>query len=387
MCGLSVAAWAPSNAHAADSLSSALAQSKPSLSLRLRSEAANQDNAARDARANTLRHRLGLASGDWHGLRAYLESEGVVAIGDENYNSGPGGNGHSDYSVIADPTGNELNQAYLHWKFNEMLQLRTGRQRIIFDNARFIGNVGWRQNEQTFDAAWLKLDPAADVSLQYAYVSNVNRIFFSNADLDGHLLNAQFKLNPALHVSAYGYWLDYLGGEDSQTLGLRLGGKLPVAELSLSYQAEIAQQSEYADSSFASDADYVAAELGLSAQGVLLAVGIEQLGGDGVRGFSTPLATGHKFNGWADLFLATPANGLNDLYVKTGYKSGRFAALGFWHGFSADSGNQDYGSEIDLLLSYQFQPRLKGNLKFASYRSDGFGVDTDKLTAELNFSL
>jgi hypothetical protein len=32
------------------------------------------------------------------------------------------------------------------------LDLTLGRQRINLDDQRFVGSVGWRQNEQTFDA-------------------------------------------------------------------------------------------------------------------------------------------------------------------------------------------------------------------------------------------
>src|SRR3546814_12023345 len=40
----------------------------------------------------------------------------------------------------------------------------------------------------------------------------------------------------------------------------------------------------------------------------------EVLGSDaGVFAFQTPLATLHKFQGWADLFLTTPSAGVRDL--------------------------------------------------------------------------
>ena len=38
----------------------------------------------------------------------------------------------------------------------------------------------------------------------------------------------------------------------------------------------------------------------------------ESLEGNGARGFSTPLATLHAFQGWADVFLNTPADGVDD---------------------------------------------------------------------------
>ena len=47
--------------------------------------------------------------------------------------------------------------------------------------------------------------------------------------------------------------------------------------------------------------------------------GIEYLEGNGTIGFSTPLATLHKFQGFADVFLTTPASGITDAYGKLGY--------------------------------------------------------------------
>ena len=49
---------------------------------------------------------------------------------------------------------------------------------------------------------------------------------------------------------------------------------------------------------------------------VNLTLGYEVLGSDdGKKGFATPLATGHKFQGFADKFLTTPNDGVQDLYV------------------------------------------------------------------------
>lgn len=368
-----------------NTLEQALAQSTPSLSLRLRHESNAQDNALRDANANTVRHRMGLTTGRWQGLAFKLESEGVIALGDEDYNSGPGGNGQTTYSVSADPTGNELNQAYLSYRPAETSELRIGRQRIIYDNARFIGNVGWRQNEQTFDAASLKTN-LAGTRVQYAYLSNVNRIFFDNVDLDGHLLNLHRSYGAALSASLYGYWLDYQAGEDTQTLGLRLTGGHQLDAVKLGYALELARQSEHADSAPLS-ADYSLIELSLAASGVKLTLGQEVLGAENGRGFSTPLATAHKFNGFADIFLATPGTGLKDQYLGLAYTSGAWKLVGAYHRFDADQGDTRYGSEFDAVLKYQHSKKASLLLKYASYSADALAVDTDKLTLDLNFSL
>src|SRR3546814_3293516 len=69
--------------------------------------------------------------------------------------------------------------------------------------------------------------------------------------------------------------------------------------------------------------------------------------GNGVVAFQTPLATLHAFNGWADRFLSTPGNGLEDIYVGVGGKHGQWNWQALWHDFSADRGGADYGTELD----------------------------------------
>ena len=126
--------------------------------------------------------------------------------------------------------------------------------------------------------------------------------------------------------------------------------------------------------------------------GLLGKVGYEVLGSDNGRGsFQTPLATLHKFNGWADKFLGTPAGGLEDLYGSLSYKVGvdgplkgmKFDAV--YHDFSADIGG-DYGSEIDLQVSKKFGKNYYAGLKFAHYSADGFATDTQKIWFTLGAS-
>lgn len=142
-----VAASALTPAWSADTLEQALTGGTVSLDLRLRYEHATQDNAAEDADAFTVRPRLGYLTGTWQGLDAFLEYEGVYALGGEaDYNSGPpflgSTNGNTGFSTIADPTGDQINRAWLRYRGLPATTLKAGRQRIILDNARFIGNVG-----------------------------------------------------------------------------------------------------------------------------------------------------------------------------------------------------------------------------------------------------
>ena len=54
---------------------------------------------------------------------------------------------------------------------------------------------------------------------------------------------------------------------------------------------------------------------GATAFNVTLQGAVEQLDGRGLnKTFDTPLGTNHAFQGWADLFLITPADGIRDVF-------------------------------------------------------------------------
>jgi len=116
-------------------------------------------------------------------------------------------------------------------------------------------------------------------------------------------------------------------------------------------------------------------------------------------GFRTPLATVHKFNGFADALLPLTgfANGLEDFYVYAGYKipvGNGIAVKAIYHWFDAESGaasGEDGGDEIDLVASYKINKYLSLLAKYGSYDSDGGvggagAVDKDMFTFEMNFT-
>ncbi len=385
---------------AEEALSNLFTQGKPLLDVRYRYEHVDQDNALNNANAQTIRTRVGFQSGKWYGLSALIEADNVSRIGDASYNSFR--NGQTDYSVVADPDGTEVNQALLRYdhKYGSAV---LGRQRINLDNQRFVGGVAWRQNEQTYDGVLGQLKPLDGLTLTYAYIDNVNSIFgpgngrfdtaANQANIEGHshLLNVQYVLMPELTATAYQYrlGLDNLaaGGQSSKTTGLRLNG----AVSGVSYVLEYAQQTEYADNPLDLDSDYYLAELGYTVKGVTLKGGYEVLGGDegpGNRAFQTPLATKHAFQGWADIFLLTPPDGIKDAYVGgcAPLFGGTLAA--WYHDFRAERDSSQYGEEIDVSYAHAV-PGVKGLvglIKYASYDADDFAVDTDKFWVQLQYS-
>ncbi len=368
------------NSHAADTVTDALTDGKANLDIRLRYESVEQNNSLDDASATTVRTRLGYTTGEYEGFSAFVEMENVSALGNELYNSKT--NGKSGYSVIADPVSTEVNQVSLAYQGISDNVLRWGRQRVILDNARFVGNVGWRQNEQTLDAFTVINTRLPDIKAIYAYVYNVNGITGGDTDVDAHVLNVAYSGFSAGKLSAYGYFLDFVDAPTSsqQTLGLRFNGKKALSDSStLLYTAEYATQSDYSDGASSIDANYLLGELGAVVNGVTAKLSYEVLGGDGVYGFSTPLATKHAFNGWSDQFLATPADGLVDAYVTVSGKVAGTKLMAVYHDFSSDNGNIDYGTELDLLLAKKISKTYSVLLKYAQYSADTMKVDADKL--------
>ncbi|MEQ1439093.1 hypothetical protein AAG565_07000 [Fontimonas sp. SYSU GA230001] len=376
-------AWADESA---DSLAAALAGGITQLDLRLRYERVEQDNALDDADALTLRTRLGYSTRAWNALTAFVEMENVSALVDDYAPENAG------YSVVADPEGAEVNQYGLRYNGVPGLAATLGRSKLILDNARWVGNVGWRQNEQTFDGVFLKYTGIPALTGQYAYLSNVNTITGTNVDLDGHLLNLGWALLPQLTLTGYAYLLDYMAAAatDFDTYGLRAAGSAPITDaVKLIYAAEYARQkAETAAADF--DADYLLAELGVGFKPVTVTVGYEVLGSDGgAFGLQTPLATKHAFQGWADVFLTTPPTGVRDLYVSASGSAGPVKLAAAYHQFSADETTptlDDYGSEIDLSAGMKLVGKLGGLVKYARYSADDFGVDTDKLWVQLDYA-
>ena len=363
---------------AGDSLTEALIGGKPTVDMRVRYENVTQDNTLKDASALTVRTRLGYKTGDYQNINGFLEMSNVTPMLDEDYNSLT--NGNTDYSVIADPTNTIVNRARIDYIGLPDTTLRYGRQRIIYDNARFIGNVGWRQTEQTFTAFRISNKSLSNTSLDYAYVSNRHKVTTAIEDITAHFLNASYNGWSFGKLAGYLYLLDFVDNPDTstQTYGLRFKGATK-GDVKFNYTLEYANQSDYADGLSTNDADYMRLEAGITFVGVNVTAGYEVLGSnDGLYGFSTPLATLHGQNGWADQFLATPADGLQDLTLKVAGKAAGIKLVGVYHDFSADNGGDSYGSELDLLAAKKFGKNYSLGVKYATYSADTGKVDTDK---------
>lgn len=358
---------------------------------RYRYEHVDQEGIARDANAHTARARIGLQSGEVKGVSALVEFEGTTSFGD-NFNDTVAG--RTEFPVVADPDSLELNQAYLNLTAIPDTVVRGGRTRVVLDNARFVGDVGFRQNQQTFDVGMFVNKTIPDTTLTYAYVFQVNRIFGSESsvgtfDSKSHLANASYSGFKPVKLTAYGYFIDVheSAANSSRSYGLRAAGKYPIGnDVTVLYAGEYATQSADGDNTANYTERYFLIEPGISYAGATAKIGYEVLSGDGTNSFRTPLATGHKFQGWADIFLTTPGAGIEDLYVSLMYKVKGVADIvdgiklvGVYHDFGAERTSSDYGSEIDFLIAKTFFKHFTPSIKYASYDAENFATDTEKI--------
>ncbi len=371
-------------ARSADTAKEAFTEGKAILNIRYRLESVDQNARRDDALASTLRTRLGFQTASLRGWSALVEFEDITVIGDTNYNDTI--NGEARYPVVADPRGTELNRAQIsygrgphHWVL--------GRQRIALSNHRFVGNVGWRQNEQTFDGIFYRFKGLPKTTLSTYYLENANRIFgedhptAGDIRLQSFLGHADIALLPGGTLALFAYFFDNESAPltSHSNLGARFHGSFKLAgDWSLIHDVSYVKQSDYGDGADRVDADYYALGLGPRVGAFSLTANLEVLGGDGVYGFSTPFATLHAFNGWSDQFLSTPAGGLSDLFLNAGYKANGWNVGLQIHRFEPDESGPDYGEEYGLSISKKLREHWLLGGKYADFQAESFGSDTRK---------
>ncbi len=386
-----------------DGLLDAISNGDAYINLRLRHELVDQDGFADNANATTLRTKLGYNTGSFNGFSANIEFEHSGEIFGGNHNNGI--NGNTGYPAIIDANHTEVNQAKLMYSGIEGTTFVAGRQAVNLGTQRFIGTVGWRQNDQTYDAVAVVNNSIEGLTATYGYVWNVNRIFGNDHPMGDlktktHLLNANFKATNALNIEGYGYLIDLdniaVKGLNSKTFGIRASGSQEVADgTNILYAAEYANQTDYKDNPASFSVDFYNIEAGVSFSGLTIKGGLETLGSEGgVASFKTPLATLHKFNGWADKFLNTPAGGLRDYYGSASYVASNTGTeldgtniTVVYHKFKSDFGSVDYGSEIDASISKKIFDRFTVLIKYAHYNADSFATDTSKLWLQVATTL
>lgn len=376
---------------------------KPLVDARLRYEAVEQAGLPEDADAVTVRLRAG-AEATLQRWSAVVEAQGTLAVVDR-YDDGL--HGPATRPLVADPENAALHRLQLGYR-SPALGVTVGRQRIMLDDERFVGSVGFRQNAQSFDAARVQLAPLARVKLDLSYSRAVRTIWgvegrgARDAGISGNSVFANAAwTNPLGTLTGFAYLVDEDDAQvqgyrlSSQTYGVRLAGTRPIGGAKLTYAASIARQSDYARNPNRYAATYWLADAAIDLGGPRLGAGYEVLGasrGAPLTSVQTPFGTNFKFQGWADRFLTTPPDGVRDLYAAAGWSRPALGGLkavslqATYHRFASDRLARRYGTEWDLLAAAKLGPTL-ASVRFADYRAAGFSTDIRKLWLQLDWTV
>ena len=321
------------------------------------------DNGTKAAHALLTRTRLQYETAKYAGFDAKIMGQYVGPLNDHYAPRDPA------YDTVADPEAFRLHEAYLAYTGYDT-HARIGAQEIILDNARFIGNVGWRFNAQSFNGGLVKNDSVDNLTLLYAYTDSINATDGNiNHNRQYHLFNGEYKVGDNNKVSAFAYLQRNDGANDIDTFGARFWGK----NSAFVHNAMLAFQRDAYYGYLSGKLDYDAADV---------EVGVEYIsGGDTTRDrFQTLNGTAHAFNGWADQFLGTGSGaftvwgGLVDVWVKGSVvPMERMELIGVYHYFNtaastpAATFSGNYGNEIDGMLKYKVCKNFDALTGFAYY--------------------
>lgn len=376
----------------------------PLAEARLRHEHVHQAGLPEQADAVTARIRAGLvaSAGRWSAL---AEAQGNLAIAGQHFDglAGPA----TRHPLIADPQNVALYRAQLQYRAPGAT-ITAGRQRIMLDDERFVGNAAFRNNAQTFDALRAELVPAGGLKADLTYAWNVRTIWGIDGigarpgaiGGDNLFVNLGWA-SPIGTLTGFAYLVDQDAAAvqgyrlSSQSYGLRLAGARSLGRARIAYQASWARQSDWHRNPNDYRADYRLADVAVDLNGPRIGGGYEVLGAD--RGtahtsFQTPLSSVFKFQGWADRFITTPPDGIRDGYVSLGWgwqQVGRFKGVSLgasYHRFASDRLVRHYGDEFDVLAQARLG-RTTASLRYAAYDAARLLTDTDKLWLQLDWTI
>ncbi|MEM8509557.1 MAG: alginate export family protein [Bacteroidota bacterium] len=338
------------------------------------------DDAAKASQAYTFGTNFGYLTKSYKGFQIYIEGESVVALTPDQYFDGL--NGLTDLTNVTDPETLELNQLHIAYdnSFNEtMVEVKVGRQAAIVEDERFIGRVSARQDDQTFDALYGKIqNDQKGLAFEYAYFYQINRLLAEEVDWrsDSHIVMLRYYKNQKIRFGVFTHLLDFQEDAPSvsnQTFGITIDrGALPEDKLALTYKTAFAYQSNYGSNPTDYDAFLINAEVGISFPSLgIFNVGYELASSDNsIASYQFPLSTGQRLHRISDVFIDPPADGLHNPYF-TGEANNLFWGIGGWLGYHAYFSEEEgdfLGQEIDVVLYRQIVPGLlRAEITYGSF--------------------
>ncbi len=289
-------------------------------------------------------------------------------------------------------------EAWGSYKISNVSAIKLGRQELNYDNARFLGNLGWAQQGRSHDllkyeysaengisfhagAAFNQEDVAANpeprrlTSTFYSGVNNYKTMQFLwfNKKYEKSKFSL-LLLNNGLQDLA-----DSSGVNFSQTIGGYAVKQINKVKLESELYFQTGKDGAGRDVSA-----YLIALNATLKTGVLpITIGFDYLSGNDPgttknNAFNPLFGTNHKFYGLMDYFFVGNGHqnkGLVDIYLKTKLKTGEKSSLSaHFHQFSSQAKilteaseemSSNFGTEIDLVFATKISPEMTFHLGYS----------------------
>jgi len=371
----------------------------------------------------TMRTRLGVKAMVDSDTSAFIQLQDVRTAGGETATKAPPSLTQTGTSVSA--SGLDVHQAYIDLKnlLDTSIHLKLGRQEMVFDEHRLIGNIGWIQQAQTFDAI------RGDIDLgQFINNLSLTGFFAKTVAINTHpTLGQTLSVGSTFESNFAGERLTYkLGGKGDRITQYFYYALNPsrtgaaVAGGTKNSTPNVANNIEYAGGYLAKHFDLLGkswrvrfdgayefgdvdattniraymltASLGTKfdiLHGSSISVWYDYLSGDTdktdttVHTFTTPYATNHKFYGHMDKFLNIPTQGLQDIVVKVWFKpTAKMKFIVHLHQFLSARKNRtdaltaakNLGQEIDTHFKYPLAKNTMLALGYSHFFGNGTGL-------------
>jgi hypothetical protein len=359
-----------------------------SIDVAARLRAIHVDQEVTHGKAGSALLRVSLES-TWHEhIDSLVQLDHIATFFRDNHSDGVR---NPDRPLIPGPPGTDINQAFIRYRPGPAT-ISLGRQRIEYDNQRFVGSDNYWQREQTFDSLSTEFLFSSTSRIHYAYIANAKRIFgdrtlpdtdytlpsfnhlppelLADHRHDTHLLRLEWNEWDYQQLVFYSYLIDNrdLSEWSNDTMGLRYRYSRRAATLRYRLEAEIARQ-KLTKVPGNPEPDYRMLEIGLGRGSVEVLARHEVLGADDGSGFITPLGSVYRFQGLAGVFSYTPANGVVDNSLGFTWRAHPWRIDTTWHHFRSDAGDRRYGRELDIDVNYQLTRQHRLQLRYAHFRS------------------
>jgi hypothetical protein len=273
-----------------------------------------------------------------------------------------------------------LHEAWLQLNLGSGLFLKAGRQELVYDDHRLLGNLEWAQQARSHDGALLKwIGENSQLHLGFAFNQSAQNVFETTYNLNNYkglaMIWFENKVDKENKFSLIGV-ADFFE-ESGNFLGIDNRGTFGGNYYHTGEKLELQGTAYYQIGRTVTDAD-IAAYM-FSAQGFYnlgefkIGAGIDYLSGndrnsESFNSFNTLYATNHKFYGFMDHFLNIPNDtrgaGLVDIYAKLKYQfAEKWNANLDFHSFSSEQPFLDFstGEEIDKALATEIDLVVKNN--------------------------